>query len=245
MKQLFLSIMMGLSLLSLISCGSKDNNHYLAGETQSCVDFGGGCDPFIIQTLQSPALRPYPTDAQGRLQGASSQNIGGVVYYSNFDGCSQETVQTYYGDSVRRYIPVILPRNGGLACLDSFALDLSGNFNPNHGLYNFNPEQLMFNEWDMYNYVPMGANYQRSNVFTHYINLVPGQNSGTNNNNTGWGYINFSQHKATQYSAVLPLTCDLRHGDNSTNPDCHGRTCVRPTNPYVSTGAYFGVCVNQ
>ena len=58
----------------------------------------------------------------GVIQGAV-QLTGGLVYYQNFNGCeNNSTINTWSNGAIKRYFPVTLPNNGGLACLDTYAL---------------------------------------------------------------------------------------------------------------------------
>lgn len=251
MKNILLKMLMAMGLVaSLAACQGKDDNNYYYGEFQSCVDFGGGCNYHVFNEFQSQYLMRYPTDQAGRPEGATQQNAGGVVYYSSLDACSRmnsQTVYSYSGENMNRWIPVELPRDGGLACLDSLVLDTSG-VNPNQGWGNsYDTNLMLFSEFAMYGYTPSSWSNNTpigGNLVTKYLNLIPGQNTNTTNNQASWGnlYNSFSQTKSMAASVRIPVMCNLRHGDNAPNDDCRGRTCQRISNNYLHTGQYLGVC---
>lgn len=233
---------------ALVGCQGKDGNNYHTSEFQSCVDLGGGCVPQVQYEFNTQFLTIYPPDEQGRPQGAT-QNNGGIVYYSNLDGCTQrnnQTISVNSGEHLARYIPVELPRNGGLACIDTMVLNTNRDYPYQN--WGIDPNSLLFSEFKMYGYVSMWYGGGQTtpvvggNIISKLINVIPSQSSGTGSNITNpYNQESFQDRKSRAEKVSVPLVCNLDHGDNTINDDCRGRTCKRIQNPVFHTGN-LGIC---
>lgn len=254
-------ILMGLAFLGLAACSSDKNNYY-GGEFQSCVDFGGGCDYRIFEEFQNPSMVRYPTDSQGRIEGASQQQTAGVTYYNNLDACSRinsEYLQAQgdngYYENINRYIVAELPRDGGLVCIDSLALDTADQ-DPYYNWYGIDTSAMYFSEFAQYGYYPRNnfntGNQNTSsvnesrNIVTKFITLT-GTNGTTTTTTNGTNYINnirsFADVKDRARSMNVPILCNLRRGSNTVNDDCRGYTCKPLPNNYLApSGPNTGIC---
>lgn len=248
-----LRFFMGAALLALVAC-SNNGSDPIYNDFQSCVDFGYGCNTGIYNTFvnSSSALIPYAME-NGVIQGAV-QLTGGLVYYQNFNGCeNNSTINTWNNGAIKRYFPVTLPNNGGLACLDTYALiDPNSNFNPYYSYSSMYAEELAYSELHMYNFRPEmnGYGYGNSNVNTTTYNFmtksVRTQMSGSNSGYNNAYYPTVASLQATSTSARLLIGCDLRAGQEG-NPHCRSNysgqgTCIQPPSYWVDSG-YFGLCV--
>lgn len=247
---------MGAALLALVAC-SNNGNDPIYNDFQSCVDFGYGCNPGVYNTFvnNSPALSEYKME-NGVIAGAV-QLTGGTVYYQNFNGCANNTtIQTWNNGPIKKYIPVVLPNNGGLACLDSLAmLSQNSTYNPYYGMNNYlNVEELAYSELHMYNYNPAwNNNYYNGNntVAATNFNFMRKSvrtkiNATSTNNYNPYGQITVQNLQANTTSAELLIGCDLRAGQEN-NPNCRSHyigqgTCIQPPSYWVDSG-YFGLCV--
>ena len=244
---------LGLGLFGLVAC---DNGNQLPifSDFQSCVDFGAGCDPRVFESfrMQTGVLTPYAMTADGVLAGAVPMQ-GGLVFYEHFNGCqNNSSISTIMNGNIRTFIPVVLPRNGGLACMDSRALFLG---NPNFLLNNpiiVRAEEFLFSELHMYGFTPelnqigwggIGAVPPQTPLLTKGISIAPNVSGTGFNNNGNW---NVASLRANTSVANLLVGCDLRLGMEA-NPDCRSQwsgqgRCIQPPGNFNQSTGFFGLC---
>lgn len=224
----------------------KEARSIEAYEITSCTDFGGGCNPFVFSEFQTSLLLAYPKLENGSIEGAVKSH-GGVVHYDNLDACSwknNQSLLTTYGEQMKRWIPVELPRNGGLACVDSMVFDISFQHNYQN-MWSIDASNMIFSEFAAYGYTSKWASGTMApiskHVLTKYINLAP-RNTTDKNNHTA--YNDFETIKSRAISVNVPLMCNLKFGKDTTNPDCRGLTCKK-LGDALSYNSTLGVCFKE